>query len=83
VRAHGIVAGAFGHGVEGVGEEAVGLVRELVVVARPLHQHGNKVDALEARALDVLADGAVADQSQPEVGFHDSRCSTQRAQATN
>ena len=79
VRAHRLVAGAFGDGVEAVGEEALGLVGQLAVGARPLHQHRDQLDILQPRRLDMLADGAVADQAQ----LHDSRCSTQRAQATS
>ncbi len=73
VRAHRIVAGAFGHGVEFVGEEARGIVCEFchvaLIRARPLHQYGDELDVLEARALDVPADGAVADETE----LHDSR----------
>ncbi len=42
VAAHGLVPGAFGDGVEGVREEAVGLVGQqaamVLGIARPLHQ---------------------------------------------
>src|SRR5215813_15237567 len=73
------MAGAFGHRIEFLRKETVGLVRELLVVARAFHQDGDKVDVLEARAFDVLANGAVADQAEAE--GHDRRCSAQRAQA--
>ena len=63
--------------VELVREEAFGLVRQLALVARPLHQHRDQFDVLEPGRLDMLADGAVADQAQPQR----RRSSTQRAQA--
>jgi class 3 adenylate cyclase len=55
------------------------IVCQLAIVTRPADQHGDEVDVLQARRLDMLADGAVADQA--ELQSHESRCSTQRAQA--
>jgi hypothetical protein len=77
VRAHRLVAGALGDGIETMSEEALGLVGQLAGGARPLHQHRYKLDVLQLRRLDMLADGAVADETQP----HSSWSSTQRAQA--
>ena len=77
VRANSFVARAFGHGIEVVGEELVGLVRQHAFLSRPAHQDGDQFNVLEAGCFDMLADRAVADQSQ----FHERRASTQRAQA--
>ena len=79
IRTHGLVPGAFGHRVEGVGEEAFGFVCQPSVRTRPLHQDRDELDVLQARRLDMLADGTVADQ--PQFHGHESRASTQRAQA--
>ena len=81
MRPHGLVARAFGDGVELVREEALGVVGEpaplALIWARPLHQHRDELDILQPGRLDVLADGAVADETE----LHERRCSTQRAQA--
>ena len=77
MRAHRLVAGAFGNCVELVREEAIGLVRQHAFRARPAHQHRHQLDVVQARRFDMLADRTVADQAQP----HESRASTQRAQA--
>ena len=87
VAAHGLVPGAFGDGVEPVRKEAVGLVGQqapmVLGIARPLHQGRDQFQVLDAaclqRRLDMLADGAVADQA--ELQAHESLRSTQRAQA--
>ena len=87
VAAHGLVPGAFGDGVELVRKEAVGLVGQqapmVLGIARPLHQGRDQFQVLDAaclqRRLDMLADGAVADQA--ELQAHESLRSTQRAQA--
>ena len=57
-------AGAFGDGVELVGEEAIGIVRQDAFRARPAHEHGHQLDVLQAGCLDMLADGAIADQAE-------------------
>jgi hypothetical protein len=87
VGAHGLVAGAFGDGVEFPGKEAIRLVRQEApmerIVARALHQHRHQFQILDVarlqRRLDMLADGAIADQA--ELQGHESLRSTQRAQA--
>src|SRR5579883_902349 len=75
--AHRVVAGALGDGIEFVREEAIGIVGQSAVIARPLHQHRDQLDVLQPGRLDMLADGAVAYQTE----LHERRCSTQRAQA--
>ena len=74
--AHRLVAGAFGT-ASNVSEEASGSCVSSPVVARPFTRTDTSSIFEEARRrLDVLADGAVADQAE----FTYESCSTQRAQ---
>jgi hypothetical protein len=79
MRPHRLVSGAFGHGVELVREEAIGLMGQQSFPAWPLHQDRDQLDIIELCRLDVLADGAVADQAELE--GHESRLATQPVQA--
>ena len=49
MRAHRLVAGAFGDGIEFVGEEAIRLVRKQAgALARPFHQGRHQLEILDA-----------------------------------
>jgi hypothetical protein len=52
VNPHRLVPGAFGDGVEGVGEEAIRLVGQqtarALIVARTFHQRRDQLEVLEA-----------------------------------